>query len=469
MRIFGKQLILYLGVLVISFSFLGIVLSRGLRGFLTEQRAAELTNLAARVAASMENFSEYGMFNLFLLGQEIQNIHSYTDATVIILDADFNVLVDYGLPIGAVARIYVDELAPVMRGETVAVFGTSNHPALEPLLVVGVPFRVGGEVGGAALVGFSMAELEAAISEIYRVLLIALGIGAVLAFALIYISSTAISRPLRRISDAAGVIAGGDFDKRIPVRGKDEVSRLAAQFNKMAESLQEQDRIRNTFITNLSHDMRSPLTSMRGFLTAIADGTVPAHEQPYYLGIILDESERLIKLSNDILDIHQIQEAALKRTVFDINDLIRKTILGFSRRAPEKRLMVTSRFAHPSDFVDADEDKIRRALYNLIDNAVKFTPEGGEIIIETTAVRGKVAVSVSDNGRGMTAEEQKYIFDRFYKGDPSRGEDRMGSGLGLSIVMAFIRAHGENLTVESSPEKGSVFTFTLELAEKFSR
>jgi signal transduction histidine kinase len=458
MRIFGKQLLFYLITLVISFTFLGLVLSHGLREFLTAQRANELSNLAQRVARNMENFYEYGMF--ITLGQEIRNIHSYTDATVIILDSNFNVLLNYGLPAGADARFYEAELAPVMVGESAAIFGTSNHPALQPLLLVAEPFWIRGEVAGAALVGVSMAELEAAVLEMYRIILIAMGVSAVLAFVLHFFSSRAISRPLRQINEAAGVIAGGDFDKRITVRGNDEVSRLAFQFNKMAESLQEQDRIRNAFISNLSHDIRSPLTSMRGFLTAIADGTVGAEEQPYYLGIILDESERLIKLSNDILDIQQAGEVTLQKSVFDINDLIRKTILGFSRRALEKRLMITSRFEHTVDMVEADENQIRRVLYNLIDNAVKFTQEDGEIVVETT-VKTTVTVSVSDNGRGMTAEEQKYIFDRFYKGDISRGEDKMGSGLGLSIVKAFIRAHGETIEVESSIEKGSVFTFTL--------
>ncbi|MCL2197359.1 MAG: cell wall metabolism sensor histidine kinase WalK [Defluviitaleaceae bacterium] len=459
MRIFGKQLLFYLGTLIVCFTFLGIVLSQVLRGFLTEQRANELTRLAERVAYSMENLTGYGA--LFILGQEIRNIHMYTGATVIILDTDFNIFVDYGVPVGAGAHVYEDEIAPVMYGETVAVFGTSNHPALQPLLVVGVPFRIGGEVAGAALVGVSMAELEAAVDEMYRILLFALGVSAVLAFVLHFFTSRAISKPLRQINEAAGEIAGGDFEKRLPVRGKDEISKLAEQFNKMAEGLQEQERIRNAFISNLSHDIRSPLTSMRGFITAIADGTVGVDEQPYYLGIVLDESERLIKLSNDILDIQR--EATLEKSTFDINDLIRKTILGFSRQAMEKRLMITSRFAHSTDLVEADKDKISRVLHNLLENAVKFTPADGEITVETTETREKVLISVSDNGRGMTSEELKYIFDRFYKGDPSRGEDKMGSGLGLSIVKSFIRAHGETLTVESDIEKGSVFTFTLPL------
>jgi signal transduction histidine kinase len=199
---------------------------------------------------------------------------------------------------------------------------------------------------------------------------------------------------------------------------------------------------------------------MRGFLTAICDGTISVNDQPYYLGIVLDESERLIKLSNDILDI-QNGESDLKKSIFDINDLIRKTIHGFSRRALEKRLMITSRFADFTNMVEADEDKIRRVVYNLLDNAVKFTGEEGEITIETTEIKNKIAITITDNGCGMTHEEQKHIFDRFYKSDSSRGKDKMGSGLGLSIVKAFVHAHGESITVESVIGKGSVFRFTV--------
>lgn len=465
MRIFWKQLFLHLGTLIISFIFLGLVLVQGIRSHLTEQRVNELTNLAQRVAFSVENIAEYGIFNLQPLGLEIMNLHHYLDATVVLINTDYTVLLAHGLPYGVVAEIPLPELAPLMQGQVVTVYGTANHPALEPLLLVGYPYRFNNQVAGAALVGISMVELENTISGMYRITLVALAIAGIFAFILIYFSSQTISRPLRQINEFAKVIAEGDFHERIPVKrnNKDEIGQLATRFNLMAESLQEQERIRRDFIANISHDIRSPLTSMRGFLTAIQDGTVSIEQQPYYLNIILDESERLIKLSNDIIDINHIQDAEIKleKSNFDINDLIRKTILGFEARALEKRLMITSRFAHPVDFVFADESKIQRCLYNLIDNAVKFTDEDGEITIETSVESGKVLLSVSDNGRGISAKEQKNIFDRFYKSDLSRGEDKMGSGLGLSIVKAFIRAHGENISVSSEIGKGSLFIFSL--------
>jgi len=464
MRIFWKQLLLYLGTLVISFVLLALVLTQGIRGFLTEQKIAELTTLAQRVAHSMENLWQYGgIYNIFILETEIRNIHQYTDSAVMIIDNRYEVIVRHGFE---ATLPDVAALAPLMYGEVVAVIGTADTPAFAPLLVVGYPFWFDGQVWGAALVGFSMEELENAISEMYRITLIALaGIG-FFALILIYMSSRAISRPLRQVNEAASVIAGGDFDKRLPVRSKDEIGQLAKEFNRMAESLQQQERIRREFIANLSHDMRSPLTSMRGFLTAISDGTISPEQQPHYLNIVMDESERLIKLSNNILDIHRIQDAEVELTKieFDINDLIRKTILGFQQRALDKRIMITSHFAHPIDIVNADEEKIGRVMYNLIDNALKFTPEEGEITVETTvtAATGKIAISVADTGRGMTEEEQQRVFDRFYKGDPSRNEDKMGSGLGLSIVKEFVRAHGEWVTVESKIGVGSVFGFMLD-------
>ena len=467
MRIFWKQLLIHLGTLIISFVLLAFILTQGIRGFLTEQKVAELTTLAQRLAHTMEDFTQVGFIvNMIALETEIVNVHRYTDASVMIINNDNDALVLHGFGDVLAALRYVAESSPIMYDEIVSVFDDADNPVLEHIIAVRYPFWFGDEMAGAVLVGVSMAELEAAISEMYRITLIALAGVGVFAFLLIYVFSRAISRPLRQMNEAASVIASGDFEKRLPIRSKDEVGQLAREFNRMAESLQAQERIRREFIANLSHDMRSPLTSMRGFLTAFSDGTIPPDRQPYYLNIIMNESERLIKLSDNILDIHRIQDAEveLNKTEFDINDLIRTTILGFQQRAQDKRIMITGHFAHPHDIVLADEDKIRRVIYNLIDNALKFTPEDGEITVETTvnSADGKVTVSVADTGAGMTEEEQKRVFDRFYKGDPSRNEDKMGSGLGLSIVKEFVRAHGETVTLESEVGKGSVFTFALE-------
>jgi len=463
MRIFVKQLLIFLTTLVLSFLLLALVLTQGIRNFLTEQKIDELTTLAARIAATVENFSVFGLFNIQLLQTELINIYQYTDAAVIIIDNNFDLLPTDIREFSG--WINPPELMPLLNGQTVAFFAQETSDNM-PYLIVGHPFWFNEEVAGAALVGFSMEALEAAISEMYRITTIALLGTGLFAFILIYVSSRAISRPLQQMSKAATEIASGDLDKRLPYKSRDEVGQLAKQFNRMAESLQEQERIRREFIANISHDIRSPLTSIRGFITAFQDGTISGEKQPHYLGIILAESERLIKLSNNILDIHRLQDAdsSIIKTEFDINFVIRETILSFRGRATDKQIMIQSHFAHSSDIVLADEEKIRRIIYNLLDNAIKFTNENGEIIVETTVdnTNNKVLVSVADNGQGMTKEECRRVFDRFYKGDASRNEDKSGSGLGLSIVQEFIRAHGESITLESEIGVGSKFVFSVE-------
>jgi len=461
MRIFAKQLLIFLTTLVLSFLLLALVLTQGIRNFLTEQKIDELTTLAARVAITVENFSVFGLMNIHVLQTELVNIYQYTDAIVIIVDNNFDmVLMDVPEFSG---WINLPELMPLLDGRTVSFF--VQHYDSQPYLVVGHPFGFNDEIAGAALVGFSMEQLDAAISEMYRITTIALLGTGLFALVLIYVSSQAISRPLQQMSKAATEIAGGDLEKRLPFKSRDEVGQLAVQFNRMAESLQQQERLRREFIANISHDIRSPLTSIRGYITAFQDGTIEPANQQQYLGIILAESERLIKLSNNIIDINRIQDAdaELIKTEFDINSIIREIILNFRARATDKQIIIQSRFAHSSDIVLADEEKIRRIIYNLIDNAIKFTDENGEIIIETTVdnTSDKVLVSVLDNGCGMTEEECKRAFDRFYKGDASRNEDKSGSGLGLSIVQAFVRAHGETITLKSEPGVGSKFVFSV--------
>jgi len=468
MRIFGKQLLLYLSILVISLIFLGLVLTRAISGYLTDQRVAALTDSAGRVARSFESFlmnvQIHGDINIDPVALQIESINEILDASVAIITADYAVLFSDMVDGTSLPRAYLET---VMGGESVVMSGSFHPYNTEQMLIAGHPLTWDNAIIGAVLVSISMAELEATIAGMYRITLMSMAFAVLLGSVLIYMSSRAITRPLRQMNEAAGVIAGGVFEKRIAVRSKDEVGQLATQFNTMAESLHAQEKIRRSFIANLSHDIRSPLTSILGFVKALQDGTVEPAQQPYYMAIVLDETERLIKLSNDLLDIHRLQDAAptLTKINFDINNLIRKTIMGFEQRATEKKITVTSRFAHAADIVLADEDKIQRCLHNLLDNAIKFTPEVGEIVVETTVTAKKVAVTVTDNGRGMDPEEQKHVFDRFFKGDESRNEDKRGSGLGLSIAQEFIRAHGETITLESAPNKGSTFMFTLALAD----
>ena len=469
MRIFGKQLLLSLGVLVISIILLGLILSRAISVNLTDQRKAALTDSAQRVSRSVESvfFSTFirGDINLDSLITEIESLSYMLGASVVIVDVNYDILFT-GLPRGtAIPAVHI---GTVLGGEPIVFSGTFNPTNPEPLLIAGHPIYLGDSIIGAVLVSTSMAELQATITDMYRVTAISLIIAAFAISIIIFIQSRAITRPIRQMNEAAKIIASGVFEKRIPVKSKDDIGKLAAQFNIMAESLHNQERVRKTFISNLSHDIRTPLTSMLGFMKAVEDGTAPPEKHPYYLSVVLDETERLIKLSNDLLDMHRIQDATLDmhKTSFNITELIRSIIIGFEQKATRKQITITSRFAHAADMVYADKDKIQRCIYNLLDNAIKFTPDVGEVTVETTVKGKKVVVAVKDNGRGMSLNEQQHVFDRFFKGDESRSEDKLGSGLGLSIVKEFIHAHGESITLVSAPKKGSNFAFALAIADR---
>ena len=464
MRIFGKQLLISLGVLVISIVLLGLVLTQAIRTNLIDQRKAALTDSAQRVSRAAEsvflNISIHGDINLDPLITQIESISDILGASVVIVDTDSTFLFS-GLPSGtAIPSVYIDT---VLRCSPIVFSGNFHPNCPESLLVAGYPIYLDDTIIGAVLVSVSMTELDATIADIRYVTTISLLIAAITISITIYMHSKAITRPLRQMSEAAKIIADGVFEKRIPVKSKDEVGQLADQFNLMAESLHNQERVRKTFISNLSHDIRTPLTSMLGFIKAMEDGTALPEKHPYYLSVVLDETERLIKLSNDLLDMQRIQDATLDmyETTFNITELIQAILIGFEQKATQKQITITCRFAHDADMVYADEDKIQRCLYNLLDNAIKFTPDVGEIIIETTVKCKKVVVSVKDNGRGMTLDEQQHVFDRFFKGDKSRSEDKLGSGLGLSIVKEFVHAHGETITLESALNEGTTFAFTL--------
>ena len=282
------------------------------------------------------------------------------------------------------------------------------------------------------------------------------------------VTSRKMTEPLMDMNRAAKEIAGGNFEKRVEITGEDEMGQLAESFNHMAESLENIEKSRRAFIANVSHDLRSPLTSIQGFLTAMLDGTIPPEKQERYLRIVLEESQRLSRLAEGIVDMSRAQDSkiVLEETDFDLNEIIRENCAVLEPQMEEKGMRIEVSFAAKETMVHADQDKISRVLHNLMNNAVKFSKEGGIIEVETTfSGKNKILVSVKDHGSGISEEDQKYIFDRFYKVDSTRNKDKAGAGLGLSIVREFIQAHGETVAVKSKLGEGSTFLFTLKLAK----
>lgn len=272
-----------------------------------------------------------------------------------------------------------------------------------------------------------------------------------------------IARPLNHIIDAAEKYSAGDFESQIPVSPRADVGRLAATMNYMAHELDSLEEDQRKFISNVSHDFRSPLTSIKGFAEAMADGTIPPEMQGRYLNIIIFETERLTKLTTNLLELNNFDDNGiiLHKTEFDINQMIKQIALSFEGTFKKKKLVLNLVFSEKEQFVRADIDKIEQVLYNLIDNAVKFSNQDSAIRITTEEKGSKVMIGVKDNGIGIPKESLNRVWERFYKTDSSRGKDKKGTGLGLSIVKEIITAHEENISVVSTEGVGTEFIFSL--------
>ncbi len=312
-----------------------------------------------------------------------------------------------------------------------------------------------------------MPEIQSTRNAIIRLFGISAAAGILVSVLLGFVFSRRLSAPLRQMSQAARRIASGEFSERLPLRGQDEFGQLAGSFNDMVDALANLERIRRDFVSNVSHELRTPLTSIKGFVDGMLDGTVPAERQQDYLKIVRDETHRMHRMVNDLLDLTKMESgsASLSPAVFDICELIRHCVIFLQQPFEDKDLRFEADFEHERMHVWADRDAIQRLLLNLLQNAIKFTPEKGLIRVGVQTAREKLEISVSDTGVGISAEELPYVFDRFYKTDKSRSSDRTGVGIGLAIVRSIILAHHEDIRVASAPNQGTTFVFTLPLSE----
>ena len=279
----------------------------------------------------------------------------------------------------------------------------------------------------------------------------------------VYFITERMVAPLKSMSRAAKSFAKGKFDARVTVTGSDEIAELAVAFNNMAENLATANEMQRSFVANVSHDLRTPMTTISGFIDGILSGAIPEEKHEYYLGVISEEVRRLSRLVTALLDISRMQAGERKFTMadFDICELSRQVLISFEQKIEAKKLDVS--FECDSDRMDVigDRDAIHQVLYNICDNAIKFSHDGGKYDIRITEKDKRIHVSVYNEGVGIPSEDVARIFDRFYKSDKSRGLDKSGVGLGMYISRTIIDAHGEKIWAESELGKWCRFTFTL--------
>lgn len=337
--------------------------------------------------------------------------------------------------------------------------------------IVGVPVEYKNTIVGAMFFNTKLFDIRKTTLELFYIFLMSSAFSILAAAVLVYMQSKRISKPIGEINRAARDIASGKFDQRVAVTSADEIGQLASSFNFMADSIEELEATRSEFISDVSHELRTPMTSISGFIEGIMDGTIPPQKQNEYLKIVLDESKRLTKMVNDMLEMSKMSSSEYKLdiTKFDLNELTRVCIISLMNRIEEKNLELSVDFEKDSMNVLADKDAIKRVIINLLDNAVKFSYPNTTIGIHTWVEDGRARFCVGNFGDGINGADLSNIFNRFYKTDKSRVREKSGAGLGLSFVKNIITLHRQNVWVESvdtkegSDIKYTKFTFTLEL------
>ncbi|MBP5600250.1 MAG: HAMP domain-containing histidine kinase, partial [Lachnospiraceae bacterium] len=395
--------------------------------------------------------------------EQIDDLDVFLSATIWIINPSGTMILSSKLPINVDETLVISGFDPTLTGSSYYTTGTFFDSFDEEVLSVFAPITADYKVKGYVVIHSSIADIEKQSDDYLRVCYLLLIILFALSLIILFFFTEMVYVPLRKVTYATEQYASGNLHYEFSIDSDDEMGYLAATLSYMASEIARSEDNQKKFIANVSHDFRSPLTSIRGYLEAMIDGTIPPEMMDKYLGIVLSETERLTKLTNGLLSLNNLnmKGMVLDITDFDINKVIRNTVATFEGTCTAKAIQVDLVLTGDVLPVHADETKIQQVIYNLLDNAIKFSHHNSTIRIETTEKHSKVFVSVKDQGIGIPKDDQKLVFDRFYKSDLSRGRDKKGTGLGLSITKEIIMAHNEHINVISTEGVGSEFIFSL--------
>ena len=471
--LFKKLLAFYLVILVVSFYFM---IAEG-RELIYDQVQAEtlmsLQGAADRLIAASLNTDVYTVSTIRGLRSQFEMAAEASNSQILIIRQDGDIILDTSLSVGSPAY-YHNDYNVIEHGESAFLHRDHTYSYTiggylsTPSLCVSRPLKRSSYFDGFLIFAQSDSVINNRSDYYYNLFetlyFIVMGL-LLLTYVGVYLFCF---MPLRKIRNGAKDFAIGRDNPPIVIRSHDEYGELAQTLNVIGGELSKFDEYQRSFLSNISHDFRSPLTSIRGYLQAMLDGVIEPDEQEKYLKIILSETERLTKLTGGIMDINTLDKdhIFLQIAPFDIHKTISSITDTLTGTATSRK--ITYRKNLHADglplYVDGDSAKIYQVIYNLLDNATKFSHEGGIVEVTTTLKRGKVLISVKDTGIGIPKEDLGKIFDRFYKSDLSRGKDKTGTGLGLSICKEILQAHKQTIDVVSTEGGGTTFTFGLPVA-----
>lgn len=395
--------------------------------------------------------------------KQLDSLDTYLNATLWIINPSGRMILDSSSPLDVENEIMIENFDPTITEGSYYTIGKFFDTFEEETLSVFAPITSDYKVKGYVVIHSSMSSIQSEANSLLNISYIMLIILFLLSLIILIFFTEIVYIPLRKITEATEQYASGNMHYEFTVESEDEMGYLAATLSYMASAIARSEDDQKKFVANVSHDFRSPLTSIKGYLEAMIDGTIPPEMYEKYLTILLNETERLRKLTNSLLTLNNLNTKGimLNKTDFDINRTIRNVAASFEGTCRAKTIAIELVLTGEEMYVVADIDKIQQVLYNLLDNAIKFSHHNSVIKLETSEKHNKVFVSVKDSGIGIPKDDLKLIWDRFYKSDLSRGKDKKGTGLGLSITKEIIRSHGENINVISTEGVGTEFIFSL--------
>lgn len=456
----------FTAIIAVSFIVTAAFLSYWFEGYYFNERKKQLTNESQFIGESAIKYLE-GNITHERIEEMISNIASYLSTNIWLTD-------NYGIVYSVSndehkkiigKQVLTDELSDLRSGKNIEKRGISSDVFPMQVHTFVVPIFHNGVFKGSIIMHTSLNEIKEPLERVYEIIWLA----AILAimgsgFIIYYFCQKIIIKPLGKINYVADKISKGEVERRVHLNSKDEIGILAESFNTMAESLEKIEENRREFISNVSHEIRTPLTSIKGFIGAILDGVIPREKENYYLSLAQDETQRLARLVNDLLDLSAIEAGELKLNIGDVNisEIIRITIIKLENKIKVKDLNVEVYLDDEDLHVIGDRDRLTQVVTNLVDNAIKYSNQSGLMQVKTKVKNNKVYVSIYNSGPRISEEDIKNIWSRFYKADKARSS-KVSTGLGLSIVRSILTQLGEDIWVRNKPEGGVEFTFTLKI------
>ena len=430
---------------------------------LIRERASTLYNEATLIAENSASGLYTNETSIEVVKDQLDLLALYLGADIRIINPSGRLILDTAHPLNLEEEIIIADFDPTVTAGTYYNVSTFFDSYEKEMLNILAPITTDYKVKGYVVIHMSLDEIDSSNDNIQNIAFITTVIVYLLSLIILIFFTEMVYIPLRKITYATEQYASGNMHYEFQVDSDDEIGYLAACLSYMASEMARAEDDQKKFVANVSHDFRSPLTSIRGYLEAMIDGTIPPELHEKYLNIVLNETDRLTKLTNSLLTLNNLNTKGmlLDKTDFDINQVIRNTAASFEGTCRKKTIAIALVLTGEVMYVSADMGKIQQVLYNLLDNAIKFSHHDSVITIETSEKKNKLFVSVKDTGIGIPKDDLKMIWDRFYKSDLSRGKDKKGTGLGLSIAKEIIASHGEHINVISTEGVGTEFIFSL--------